>query len=108
MPTPSWDRLDNFLQPNDFAVTAIVTMQAGGTRTVRGIFDAPYLNADLGEYDADLDEPRFTCKFSDVAGIKRGDYLTIPGETSQFDVLREPMADGTGMAVLRLARNFGP
>lgn len=108
MPTPSWDNLGAFLQPGDFAVTATITLQAGGTRLVQGIYDDPYLNADLGEYDADLSEPRFTCKLADVVGVKRGDSLTIAGEAGTFDVLREPQGDGTGMAVLKLAHNAGP
>lgn len=108
MPTPSWDKLDAFIQPADFAVVATITLQSGGTRTVRGIYDDPYLNADLGEYEADISEPRFTCKLADVAGVKRGDSVVIAGEVGTYDVLREPQGDGTGMCVLKLAHHAGP
>lgn len=99
---PAWDDLDQFLSTDDFAVAATLRPANGGARTVRGIFDAPYLNAQLGEYEVDSSKPRFTCKESDVAGAKRGDEITIPG-AGTFDILTSPHGDGTGMATLELA-----
>ncbi len=101
MPTPAWDDLNTFLSVDDFAVEATVTRLDGDTRVVIGIFDDPYLNAQLGEYELDTSRPRFTCKESDVIGVLRGDMVEINGRS--YDVLSSAQPDGTGMAVLELA-----
>lgn len=101
MPTPAWDNLDAFVNTDDFAVLATVTLHDGAVRMVRGIFDDPYLNAQLGEYELDTSRPRFTCKEADVIGVLRGDTVEIDGRT--FDVLTSAQPDGTGMAQLELA-----
>ncbi len=49
MPTPAWDDLNTFLSVDDFAIEATVHRQDGDTSTVVGIFDDPYMNAQLGE-----------------------------------------------------------
>jgi hypothetical protein len=100
---PAWENLDEFFSTDDFALLATLTPTNGAPRSVRGIFDAQYVNTQIGEYEAGASEPRFTCKASDVIGIKRGAaMLTIPG-VGRFDVLHEPEGDGTGQAILRLA-----
>lgn len=101
MPTPAWDDLDAFLDTADFAVLATVTLHDETTRSVRGIFDDPYLNAQLGEYEMDTSRPRFHCKEADVIGVLRGDQVEIAGR--MFDVLTSAQPDGTGMAILELA-----
>lgn len=101
MPAPAWEDLDAFLNVDEFAITATVSLQDGTTRTVRGIFDDPYLNAELGEYEMDTNRPRLTCKESDVIGVTRGDVVEIDGKA--YDVLSAPHADGTGMAMLEMA-----
>lgn len=107
MPTPSWDNLEDFLDPDDFAVVATITPKAGLARRVNGLYDDDYLSADTGEYTADSGTPRLTCKLVDVVGVKRGDAVFVPGE-GHFSVLSDPHQDGTGTAVLKLARNAGP
>ncbi|BAO20608.1 hypothetical protein [Pseudomonas phage PPpW-3] len=102
---PSWENLDDFLQTDDdggFAQSAVVQFRDGETRTISVIYDDPYLNAQLGEYEADTSEPRISGKEVDMVGIRRGDFVTVAGET--FDVLASPEADGTGWALVRLAR----
>jgi hypothetical protein len=104
MGKPSWENLDDFLQLDSaggFAQQATITLQGGGTISLSGIFDDPYLNATLGEYDHDTSDPRFTCKASLVAAVKRGDELTTDGKT--YDVMTAPQYDGTGLAVIKLA-----
>lgn len=101
MPTPAWDDLEAFLSADEFAVKATVRLQDGGARVVLGIFDDPYLNAQLGEYEVDTTRPRFTCKEADVIGLARGDLVDINGRT--YDVLSGAQPDGTGMALLELA-----
>lgn len=101
MPSPAWEDLDAFLDVDEFAIVATVRLQNGTTRSVRGIYDDPYLNAQLGEYEADTNRPRLTCKESDVIGVTRGDEVVIDGRV--FDVLTAPQSDGTGMATLMMA-----
>lgn len=104
---PSWENLDDFLQTDDdggFATTAVVQFQGGGTRDIeRVLFDDPYLNAQLGEYEADTSEPRISGKESDLVGIRARDLVTVAGET--FVVVASPEADGTGWALVRMARD---
>lgn len=110
---PSWENLDDFLQTDDdggFANTAVIHFKVGGSRTVSVIYDDPYLDADLGEYVADTSDPRVNGKETDFAGVTRGDTITITtgpaGNTTAetFDIMTNPKADGTGWAVLKLAR----
>lgn len=100
MPVLPFDDLDVFI--DDFAITARLCLQNGAVRVISGIFDEPYLNAELGEYEADTQRTRFTCKESDVVGVTRGDTVTI--ESIVYDVLTTYQPDGTGMAQLELAR----
>lgn len=101
MPKPAWEDLDAFLNVDEFAVSATVTFQDGTTMAVRGIFDDPYLNAELGEYELDSSRPRLTCKEADVIDVRRGDTVTIDGRV--YDVLTTAQPDGTGMAQLEMA-----
>ncbi len=102
---PSWENLDVFLQTDSlggFAITAILQFEDGSEdKSIAGIFDEPYLNAQLGEYEVDDAQPRFTCKSADVLGVKRGDYLVL-ADGQKFFVMSYPQQDGTGMAVLKL------
>lgn len=105
MPATDWEDLDEFLQIDEFATTAMIDLQDGTSRSVVGIFDDPFLNAELGEYELDTTRPRLTCKTVEVAGVGRGDEVSIDGET--FDVMTSPQGDGEGMSVLDLARRHG-
>ena len=98
---PAWDDLDAFLDPDEFGVRATVRLQSGAVRQVVGIFDELYLNAQLGEYEADSTRPRLLCKESDLLGVTRGDVVELDGRA--FDVMTSPQPDGVGMAVLDLA-----
>lgn len=105
MPAPAWENLDAFLSTDEFATSADLQLQDGTTRTIRGIYDEPFLNAELGEYDLDTTRPRLLCKAADVVGVARGDVLVINGQT--LDIMTAPQADGTGMATLDLAPRMG-
>lgn len=103
MPAPAWEDLDAFLTldtSGGFASTATIALQGAGTISVRGIFDDPYLDAQLGEYHLDTSAPRFLCKSSEVGDVARGDTITI-GATV-YDITESPMHDGTGMATIKL------
>jgi len=101
MPAPDWENLDDFLDAEEFAVQAVIELQDATSRTVTGIYDDPYLNAELGEYDMDTSRPRFTCKETDVQGVTRGDTISIDGTV--MDIMTSPQPDGTGVALLDLA-----
>lgn len=107
MPTPDWDDLDAFVDTDDFAVLCTVTPQEGPPRQIKGIFDEPYFNAQIGEYETDSSRPRLHCKEADVAGLKREDSVNVPSE-GNFTIMGYPQRDGTGMAVLELARDVAP
>ena len=109
MPKASWENLDSFLVPEHqggFAIASKITDKLGGERIVWGIFDDPYLNAQLGEYEVDTSSPRFTCKESDVFGIDRGDYwqrlnsITLAPEGEPLNIMSSPQSDGNGMAII--------
>lgn len=97
----AWEDLDVFLDVGDFAVQATLRLQDGSERLVRAIFDDPYLNAELGEYELDSTQPRLTCKWGDVQDVTRGDVAEVSGRV--YDVVTNAQPDGTGMAVLALA-----
>lgn len=104
MLNPAWENLDDFLgldTQDGFAKKATVHFASTtATRQVKGIFDEPYLNAQLGEYQADEIAPRFLCKHIDVFDVGRGDRIDVEGVL--FDIMSAPQADGTGMATLYL------
>ncbi|UWR86992.1 head-tail joining protein [Phaeobacter inhibens] len=102
MVSPAWDDLDAFLQVDDFAIEATVTPRGGVPRQIKGVFDEPYFNAQLGEYEVDATQPRLTCKAADVVELRERDQVTINGQN--YYLLSNPQEDGTGMAVLALAR----
>lgn len=104
MPNPSWENLDDFLATDEdggFATPAIIHFQDGSQRTVQVIYDEPYFNAQLGEYDADSSQPRITGKASDLVKVRRGDVLNIDGKN--YEALTSYQPDGTGMAMVSLA-----
>lgn len=104
---PGWENLGDFLNADEFAVTAVLHPQGGSPRSIVGIFDEPFMDAELGEYRMDQVVPRFLCRADQVAGVQRGDVLEVQGRT--LDILAAPQADGTGMATLRMAaRRPGP
>ena len=102
MPALAWEDLDVFLDADRFASVVVIHLGAGEIRQVTGIFDDPFLDAKLGEYDLSTTQPRFLAKAIDLDGIDRGDTLVVDGET--FDILEPPRPDGTGLATLAMAR----
>ncbi|QOE32740.1 head-to-tail connector complex protein [Achromobacter phage Mano] len=111
MPAPSWENLDVFLQLDDaggFGHRAVITLQGGGTLgPIAGIFDEPYLNAQLGEYEMDTSAPRFMAKETDFPGVRRGDSFQLVDENGAtvgevYAIMSYPHQDGTGMATLEL------
>jgi hypothetical protein len=106
MPSPAWEDLDDFLDPEDFGDQAIITLQAGGTIPLSVIFDEPGMTANLRDFDHDTAGPKATCRENKVAAVRRGDSITIQFRAGArtFDILKTPQPDGTGLAVLDLAQ----
>lgn len=102
MPAPAWENPDDFLDPDEFATAAVIQFLDGGQRDVVGIFDDPFLNAQLGEFEMDSSRPRLLCKEPDLAGVVAGDQVEIDAVT--YEVLTGPQSTGDGFAVLELAK----
>lgn len=71
-----------------------------GGAEVGGLFNEPSAQA-FGYVEGG--KPTFTCKTSDVPGIKRGDAVTI--NSTAYVVGGAPRPDGTGMTAIPLERN---
>jgi len=84
-----------FVEIDDFAVAATYNGS-----TVNGIFDKEYLELDSGGSVAfAINQPRFVCRTSDIAGAADGDAITISGTSYVIRVVQD---DGTGMTTLVL------
>lgn len=99
---PAWEDLDAFFDPRDFGTPALIRFASGETRPVHGIFDDPYKAATVGEYTQDDATTTLMVKAADAAGVRRKDRVEIGGVT--YDVLTGPQPDGTGMAIISMAR----
>lgn len=105
MPAPAWERLDDFLNEDEFAVSAVFVPKNGIPRQpVAVIFDEPFFNAELGEYDISAGVPRASCKETDITGLKKHDACVIGGIRFRLD--HDPQPDGTGFATVLLSRDF--
>lgn len=105
MPNPSWENLDDFLDldtDGGFAFPAVIQFRDGTSKTVPVIFDDPYFNAQIGEYEADTSSPRITGKEIDLSRVRRGDTIIVAGESYLAKASVEP--DGTGTAVVHMTR----
>lgn len=103
MPKPSWENLDVFFQTDahgGFSSIAVFELTDGTARQITGIFDDPYYNAQMGEYEVDDSQPRFTCAETDAIGIGRKDIMNLDGK--RYSVMGYPKSDGVGVVVIPL------
>lgn len=100
MPAPEWENLGDFFNLSDFALSVEFLPSSGASFFVNAIFDNMYMDTDLGEYDAEMNAPRLTCKAEDVESVLRGDRVVVDGVT--YDIMTGPQTDGTGLAVIKL------
>lgn len=110
MPSPSWEDLGEFLDPDEFGVQCLVTFKAGGMRRFFVIFDDPNVTARAGEYERDDRLPIAGGRECDMVGIHRGDSCAITFEranstryTQTFDVMKDPEPRGDGWSELVLS-----
>lgn len=85
MPAPSWENLSVFFQLEEkggFATLATLTPVGGGPARdpFPVIYNDPYSNPELGEYEIDTSTPTALCQQTDAAGIHRGDEMRIYGD----------------------------
>ena len=119
MPSPRWERLDDFLVSDDhggFASAAVITLASGTVLPVINvIFDDPIVDDSMGEYTMDLSNPRVGCKETDVVGVAKFDTIAV-GVTivrgiasggTVYDIIDNPQLDGSGWATLKLAPPSG-
>lgn len=101
---PAWEDLDQFFNVDDFAVMVTFTDANGPRKPVPGVFDEPYFNKQLGEYEQDGGDPRLTLKESDTLGLKKNQLCNIAGTSVQYALLHDPRPDGQGTATVYLKR----
>tara|TARA_Y100000401_G_scaffold8953_1_gene6139 strand:- start:10029 stop:10343 length:315 start_codon:yes stop_codon:yes gene_type:complete len=98
----SSDDLTNFFITDDFAVSATYTVQGGSASTIKGVFDKEFIEIDTdGGVDVASNDPRFTCKTSDVTNASNGDTIVIDSVTYKVRIAE---ADGTGITILVLEK----
>ena len=89
-----------FFDADEFGVAATYTPSGGSTATVNGIFDNEFFEVEAGgEIAVAMEQPRFTCRTSDVSTAAEGDSITI---NSIAYTVRVVQSDGTGVTVLVL------
>ena len=98
MPRPHWDKPDDFLNVEDFAVIA----RSDDGRELKVILEEQYLSRDLSTYDVALPAPWITGKESDMRDLKKRDRLLIEGVV--YWLLHDAEPDGTGFASAKLSR----
>jgi len=84
-----------------FSSQAVFTIAEGQTKTIPGIFDDSFYEADSGEQVLQTDLPRLTCRIEDTEGITREMLCTING--GNYSVLQVQPDQGTGLAVITFA-----
>ena len=97
MPLPLNDDLADILNIEEFAVA--VTYDGG---TINGIFDNETVPVDAGGFvPVHEEQPRFTCRTSDIPSIAQDQVMVIGGVS--YDV-KAWIHDGTGVTVVQLER----
>tara|TARA_R110000824_G_scaffold271664_2_gene460157 strand:- start:6860 stop:7183 length:324 start_codon:yes stop_codon:yes gene_type:complete len=94
-----------FFNTSDFAITASYTVAGGSAANVDGIFDKEFYEADSGGTIPVVGEqPRFTCKKSDMPNVLSGDTIVINSVNYSIEVVQErPQVLGADIVFLVLA-----
>ena len=67
---------------------------------LKGIFDIPFLNVEIGEFEIGSSTPRLTCISTDVVDVKKHDVVII--DNIEYNVVLDPQPDGEGMSIVEL------
>jgi len=93
------DRLD-LLDENEFGTLVSLPLSAGGTKSVKAIFDRAWTDLEvLDGLPVSETHPSLLLRASELSGVNLAGTLTIGAESF---VIREPRPDGTGMTRLVL------
>ena len=103
MPLPLTDDLATILNIDEFAVTVTYRRKnALGDSTIYGIFDNETVPVDTGGFvPVHEEQPRLTCRTSDIPNISETDEMIISSVTY---TVRAWVHDGTGVTVVQLER----
>lgn len=102
---PAWDDLDAFLDPDEFADLATITLKDGAVlEGIPGLLDETGLAASLGTFQQDTTHPCFTGKSADLARVRKGDLFVIAGK--QYDAHKGAHQDGHGLSTVQLEPHF--
>jgi len=104
MPHPSWDNVDEFLDPDDFGTVARAQPATGPAFDMPGIFDDGVMNVEAGEYDMADGRPRIEVHERFAPLLKKRDAVTINGQA--YYLVHDPHPNGTGTCVLELGLDF--
>lgn len=86
----------------DFGVSVTYTVQGGSATTIKAIFDNQFVEVDAGgDVGFAIQQPRLTCRTSDVANCTEGDSFVISGTTYLSRIVQD---DGTGMTLIVLEK----
>ena len=87
---------------DDFAVSVKLVFKDNRLRprTIKAVFDEPYVDADLGEYVLDTVQPRITAAWSDVKDCKKFDFAIVHGK--RYVLSHNAQSDGTGVGMLAM------
>lgn len=91
------DDISLILDPEDFGTAATYS-----GATINGIFDNETVPMDAGgTAQVHQQQPRFTCRTTDVSGVASGDTITI--SAVDYNIVAW-IHDGTGVTVLQLEK----
>ena len=98
MAIPFASDLAAILSVDEFAVSSTFNGAA-----VSGVFDNETIPVETGGYvSVHQEQPRFTCRTSDIVGIAEGQAVVISGVTY---VVKAWVHDGTGVTVVQLEKS---
>ena len=98
MPLPFAADLSTIMNVDEFAVS--VTYDGG---TITGIFDNETVPVDAGGFaQVHQEQPRLTCRTTDIPSITEGQTMVISGTTY---TIRAWVHDGTGVTEVQLEKS---
>ena len=96
--------LNLMLDTDEFATAVTYRRKLGlGDASINGVFDNETVPVDAGGYaTVHQEQPRFTCRTSDVPNIAYDDAIVISGTVYY---VRAWIHDGTGVTVIQLEKD---
>jgi hypothetical protein len=93
---------DRLVMLTDFGQSVTYTVQGGSPATITAIFDNQFIEVDSGgTVGFAIQQPKLTCRTSDVVNCTEGDTFVVSGVTYLSRVVQD---DGTGMTEIVLEK----